>query len=87
MVFSKQTFGSSNLFRKLRTMCGQIDSIEFCGVCTDICVVSNALMARMALPNTPIYVNASCCAGTTVENHYAALDVMESCQIDVIEEE
>lgn len=62
------------------------DSITICGLCTDICVVSNALILRAALPNTPITVVAKACAGTTPEKHKAALAVMESCQIDVVYE-
>ena len=64
-----------------------INSIELVGVCTDICVVSNALILRSLYPNTKIIVDASCCAGTTPERHKAALEVMKSCQIDVISEE
>jgi len=60
------------------------DEIEICGLCTDICVVSNALILRAMFPNTPIKVDPSCCAGTTPENHEAALKVMKSCQIEVI---
>ena len=60
--------------------------IELIGVCTDICVVSNALILRAGFPNTKITVDASCCAGTSVEAHQAALTVMKSCQIDVIGE-
>ena len=60
-----------------------IEEIEFCGLCTDICVVSNALMARQALPGVKITVDASCCAGSTIERHNAALEVMDSCQIDI----
>lgn len=64
------------------------DEVEFelCGVCTDICVVSNALALRMFYPNSRIIVDASCCAGSTVEKHKAALEVMKSCQIEVIGE-
>lgn len=60
--------------------------IELCGVCTDICVISNALALRMFYPNTKIIVDASCCAGVTPEKHAAALEVMKSCQIEVINE-
>ena len=60
--------------------------IELCGVCTDICVISNALALRMFYPNAKITVDASCCAGVTPEKHAAALEVMKSCQIDVINE-
>lgn len=62
------------------------EEIELVGVCTDICVVSNALALRMYYPNTIITVDASCCAGVTPEKHKAALEVMKSCQIDVIGE-
>ena len=58
--------------------------IELVGVCTDICVVSNALILRATFREAEITVDASCCAGTTYENHKAALQVMKSCQINVI---
>ena len=60
------------------------DEIELIGVCTDICVVSNALILKAMYPETHITVDASCCAGVTPENHKAALLTMKSCQIDVI---
>ena len=64
----------------------EIDEIEIVGLCTDICVVSNALILRAQFPNVKITVDASCCAGTSPEAHAAALTVMKSCQIDVIGE-
>lgn len=82
----KNTFGSDDLREFLLTY-NDIDEIEFCGLCTDICVVSNVLMTRQTLPNTKITVDASCCAGVTPEKHKAALEVMKSCQINVINEE
>ncbi len=63
-----------------------LDEIEIIGVCTDICVVSNALLLKAFYPDIPITVDASCCAGTTPEAHRAALTVMKSCQINVIGE-
>lgn len=63
------------------------ESIELVGLCTDICVVTNALILKTYYPEIPIIVDASCCAGTTPEAHKAALTVMKSCQIDVINEE
>ena len=51
------------------------------GICTDICVISNALLIKATLPETPIIVDASCCAGVTPQLHKEALDVMRSCQI------
>lgn len=58
--------------------------IELIGVCTDICVISNALILKSQYPNNNISVDASCCAGVTPELHKKALDVMKSCQINVI---
>lgn len=60
--------------------------IEICGVCTDICVIVNALILKTIFPEAKIIVDASCCAGTTPEMHRKALDVMKSCQIEVINE-
>jgi nicotinamidase-related amidase len=57
--------------------------IELWGFCTDICVISNALLLRAKFPNYKITVDASCCAGSTIERHNAALEVMDSCQIDI----
>ncbi len=62
------------------------DEIEMIGLCTDICVVSNALILKAAFPNVNITVDASCCAGVTPESHRAALKTMKMCQIDVIGE-
>lgn len=80
----KETFGSIKLCEILKKYEEDITDITFMGFCTDICVISNVLMARAYLPNTRILVDASCCAGTTLEKHLAALEVMKSCQIDVI---
>ena len=60
------------------------DEIELIGVCTDICVVSNALILKAMYPETHITVDAGCCAGVTLESHSAALLTMKSCQIDII---
>ena len=62
----------------------KIDTIEFCGFCTDICVISNVLMIKALLPEVNIIVNSELCAGVTPEKHEAALEVMRSCQIEVI---
>lgn len=62
-------------------------SVTYCdraiGVCTDICVISNALLIKAFTPNTPIGVIENCCAGTSRENHEAALQTMRSCQIEI----
>lgn len=80
----KNTFGSIKLCEILKQYENEITDITFMGFCTDVCVISNVLMARAYLPNTRIIVDASCCAGTTLDKHLAALEVMKSCQIDVI---
>ena len=60
--------------------------IELIGVCTDICVISNALLIKAYLPEVKMVVDASCCAGVTIDSHNAALMAMRSCQINVIGE-
>lgn len=82
----KNTFGSEKLIEVLKDIqkAVGIESITFMGLDTDVCVISNVLMTRAALPETPIYVVADCCAGITPEKHEAALTVMESCQIEII---
>jgi len=83
-TFKKPVFGSENLVNFLRTKQGEIEQIEILGLCTDICVVSNAVMIKNALPHIPISVNAACCAGVTAQSHQEALNVMKMCQIDII---
>lgn len=61
----------------------EIESITFVGLCTDICVISNALLTKASLPEVPIIVDAKCCAGVTPENHENALKAMEVCQIQI----
>lgn len=82
IVFEKGTFGSLRLADHLRNVSGEFE-IEIVGLCTDICVVSNALLIKAALPEIKITVDANCCAGVTPEKHNAALETMKSCQINV----
>ena len=83
-IVDKFTFG----YKDWRDIFGLNEfEFELCGVCTDICVISNALALRMFYPDVKITVDASCCAGTTPEKHKAALEVMKSCQIEVINDE
>ena len=80
----KNTFGSFDLPRILgETYPGEALDIEIVGLCTDICVVSNALILRAAYPNAKITVDARCCAGVSPATHQAALATMGCCQIDV----
>ena len=82
-VLDKFTFGSKELAERLRRMAEEELDITLVGLCTDICVVSNALLVKAFLPETPVRVIASCCAGVTPESHQAALDTMRMCQIQI----
>ncbi len=82
----KVTFGASALPEKLAEIdkTEGIRSITLIGLCTDICVISNALLVKAFLPEVPITVDASCCAGVTPASHDTALSAMEACQIKVV---
>ena len=84
----KDTFGSFDLGAALSSIDRdeKIDEIHLVGVCTDICVVSNALILKAAMPETEIKVIAKCCAGTSEEAHAAALTTMKSCHITIVED-
>ena len=83
-ALNKITFGSTALPEIIR---GQdFDYIELVGLCTDICLVSNAMILKANYPEIDITVDASCCAGVTPESHQAALTTMKMCQINVIGE-
>ena len=86
-TIEKKTFGSTRLVNEIRRIKGEDNiEIEFVGLCTDICVVSNVLLLKAYFPEVKMTVDASCCAGVTPESHKAALDTMKMCQIDVIGE-
>ena len=81
----KPTFGSTDLPGILLELAGGEDfDLELVGLCTDICVVSNALLLKANFPENPIAVDASCCAGVTPKSHEAAIATMASCQIDIL---
>ena len=81
-ILDKPTFGSKELAEHLAQLVRQEDlDITLVGLCTDICVVSNALLIKAFLPETPVRVIAECCAGMTPESHRAALETMKMCQI------
>ena len=81
----KGTFGSVDLPRLIEKAAGGGEfEAEFIGLCTDICVVSNALLVKAHFPEMKISVDSACCAGVTPAKHEAALETMRSCQIDVI---
>ena len=82
LCIDKESFG----FRYWDMLGDDIESVEVVGLCTDICVVSNALILKATFPEINITVDASCCAGVTPESHKAALTTMKMCQINVIGE-
>ena len=79
-IIEKNTFGSTALPEKVK----KYDIIELVGLCTDICVISNALLLKAYFPEKDICVDASCCAGVTPESHNNALEAMKMCQIKII---
>ena len=86
LVIDKPTFGSEKLVEILKKINEEeeIETITLVGLCTDICVVSNALLVKAAFPEKRIEVKENCCAGVTPQSHEAALTTMKMCQIEVI---
>ena len=84
-TIEKGTFGSTKLVEETAKLAadGEV-AVELIGLCTDICVVSNALLLKAHFPEMGIAVDASCCAGVTPKTHEAALETMKMCQIDII---
>lgn len=80
-VIDKPSFGSLELVDFIKPVL--FDEIELVGLCTDICVISNAIILKAAYPEIPITVDASCCAGVTPESHENALQAMKMCQINI----
>ena len=84
IVVDKVTFGSIDLPDIIKNFGENIEKIELCGLCTDICVISNAMILKAAFPEVSIAVDSKCCAGVSKENHNTALDAMRAVQIEVI---
>lgn len=85
LVLNKPAFGSVELGEYVKGLDkpkGTLEEITLIGLCTDICVISNALLLKAYLPNVPIRVDPSCCAGVTPQSHKQALEAMKICQID-----
>ena len=84
-ILDKPTFGSAELGALLKELDRQepVEKITLIGLCTDICVISNAMLAKAFLPEAVVTVDAGCCAGVTPESHANALAAMEMCQITV----
>lgn len=87
-IIDKPTFGSAVMSVVLMQLQQKepIESVTFIGLCTDICVISNVMIAKAFLPEAEIIVDASCCAGVTPESHKTALEAMKACQVTVINE-
>ena len=82
--YEKPSFGSLQLAAALKEIADHEEiELELIGLCTDICVVSNALLLKAYMPEVRIVVDSACCAGVTPEKHQAALEVMRSCQIEI----
>lgn len=85
-VVEKPSFGSVALAERIAAIAAGRDiEIELVGLCTDICVVSNALLLKAFLPEVPVAVDARCCAGVTPESHAAALQTMAACQVKILQ--
>lgn len=88
ILVPKVTFGAESLplyIRSIERMCQKnIDSIEFVGLCTDICVISNVMLVKAHYPEVPLIVDSSCCAGVTPASHQNALEAMKMCQVEII---
>lgn len=82
-IYEKLTFGCKELAQDMSRMQDEITSVELIGLCTDICVVSNALLLKAFMPEVEISVDGACCAGVSPQAHEAALQTMKSCQISV----
>ena len=83
-VLDKVTFGSIRLPQILTDFGEEVEEIELCGLCTDICVISNAMVLKAAFPEAKIIVDGSCCAGVSTESHLTALNAMKAVQIQVL---
>ena len=83
-IIDKLTFGSIDLPDLLRSFGEPIEHIELCGLCTDICVISNAMVLKAAFPEVPVTVDSHCSAGVSVESHNTALDAMRAVQIEIV---
>lgn len=80
--FEKAAFGSMDCAAYAAQ--SEYESVELVGLCTDICVISNAVIIKAALPETPVIVDSACCAGVTPESHRNALEAMKACQIQIL---
>lgn len=83
-VIDKSSFGSLELPKLIESFGDTVDEVELCGLCTDICVISNAMILKASFPEARISVDSACCAGVTNESHDTALEAMKAVQIEII---
>ena len=83
-MIDKLAFGSVELPKMIENFGEKAEEIELCGLCTDICVISNAMILKAAFPETKIAVDEKCCAGVSIESHNTAVNAMRAVQIDII---
>lgn len=85
-IFNKPSFGSTELVDYIKEIYsnGQVAEVEIIGLCTDICVISNAIMIKSSIPEIKVIVDSNCCAGVTPQSHKNALEAMKMCQIKII---
>ena len=86
IIFDKPTFGSMEMANYIEKLYREekIARVELVGLCTDICVISNALLLKAAVPELKVIVDSNCCAGVTPESHNNALKAMNMCHIEII---
>lgn len=85
-IFEKNSFGSIELIEYLKEINSNenLESIEFVGICTDICVVTNVLMVKGHLPEIPLFVDSKACSGVTPQSHKEALNTMRMCHVKIV---
>ncbi len=81
-IINKGSFGSQDLASYIKKL-PDVSQIELVGLCTDICVISNAMILKAAMPEVPLVCDSACCAGVTPESHQNALEAMKMCQIKI----
>ncbi len=85
-IIDKPTFGSYDLIERLEELDQEdaLESVELVGLCTDICVISNAMLVKNRFPELQVMVDAECCAGVMPETHTTALKAMDLCQVEIL---
>lgn len=83
-VVDKPTFGSAELISRISEMTDNVESVTLVGLCTDICVISNAMLVKAGFPEARVAIISDCCAGVTPASHKTALEAMKAVQIEIL---